>query len=114
MVHISPNGVQAKLIYKTIKTFTLKTDILPDTVRNISLIEVVLSTGKPHQIRAQFGHSGLPIIGDIKYGIASPLINRPAVHAYSLALDHPVTKETLTFKVSYPKDFDRVITRISD
>lgn len=33
-----------------------------------SMLEVILHTGKTHQIRAHLAHIGLPIVGDMKYG----------------------------------------------
>lgn len=33
-----------------------------------SLIKIILKTGRPHQIRAQFSHLGHPLLGDVKYG----------------------------------------------
>ena len=42
-----------------------------DTKNNTSILEVILHTGRTHQIRAHLAHVGLPIIGDGKYGINS-------------------------------------------
>lgn len=36
----------------------------------LSLVEVVISSGKTHQIRAQLAYHGMPILGDEKYGDA--------------------------------------------
>ena len=36
--------------------------------KNLSLLDVVLHTGKTHQIRAHLAFAGLPILGDGKYG----------------------------------------------
>ena len=39
--------------------------------KNYSILEVILHTGRTHQIRAHLAHIGHPIIGDGKYGINS-------------------------------------------
>ncbi len=36
--------------------------------KNLALLEIILHTGKTHQIRAHLSHIGYPIIGDGKYG----------------------------------------------
>ncbi len=40
-----------------------------DTANNTSILEVILHTGRTHQIRAHLAHIGYPIIGDGKYGL---------------------------------------------
>ena len=45
-----------------------------DTVRDLSLLDVELVTGKRHQIRAHLSALGHPVLGDPKYG--DPLVNR--------------------------------------
>lgn len=42
-----------------------------DKKSNTSILEVILHTGRTHQIRAHLAHIGYPIIGDGKYGINS-------------------------------------------
>jgi len=39
-----------------------------DVIRNNTLVKINLKTGRKHQIRAQFAHSGHPVVGDVKYG----------------------------------------------
>ena len=61
-------------------------------------MEVKLETGRHHQIRAQLSAINFPIQGDLKYG--SPRKNRDgsiSLHARSLEIYHPVTKDTLVF-----------------
>ena len=68
-------------------------------VGNYSLLEVTPLTGRKHQIRAQLGFAGLPIVGDLRYGAKQPLDDRSiGLHAYRLAFEHPVRREPLTFE----------------
>ncbi|MGS0694199.1 pseudouridine synthase [Shewanella sp. 0m-4] len=56
-------------------------------------------TGRTHQLRVHCAHHDglhLPIIGDDLYGCKA---NRLHLHAQRLVLNHPVTKERLTFEV---------------
>ncbi|MGE4618296.1 MAG: RluA family pseudouridine synthase [Planctomycetota bacterium] len=72
-----------------------------------SLVEAHLETGRRNQIRVHLGSVGLPIIGDSRYGVTSPWISRPALHAESLAFQHPITLEDLSFQVPFPADIER-------
>ena len=56
------------------------------------LIEITLHTGRYHQIRAQFGAIGHPIIGDAKYG-SKTLSDAIAIHHSFLSFPHPVKDE---------------------
>jgi 23S rRNA pseudouridine1911/1915/1917 synthase len=75
------------------------------------LWEIQLATGRHHQIRAQLGAIGCPILGDTKYGskIKSPhhLI---ALHAWKMNFIHPVDRKTVHLEASIPKEsfFDSV------
>ena len=81
-----------------------------------TLVSVRLHSGRTHQIRVQFSSRKHPLLGDRRYGSS---INCPlALWSYSLAFDHPVTGQRLSF--SYPppdsfpwKDFGEVISRLS-
>lgn len=53
------------------KIITEYTVLEKDIKNNTSLLEIILHTGKTHQIRAHLSHIGYPIIGDGKYGINS-------------------------------------------
>ena len=50
-----------------------------------SLVEVRLVTGRTHQIRVHFAAIGHPVLGDVVYGVKSPLIDRQALHAKKIA-----------------------------
>ncbi len=62
---------------------------------NLSLIRVLLHTGRTHQIRVQFSSRKLPLLGDGKYGSKCNKCS-VALWSYSLSFVHPYTKEKLT------------------
>ena len=68
----------------------------------ISLVKVVLHTGRTHQIRCQFAGRGLPLLGDRKYGGAGEC--ETALWSYCVAFNHPRTGERMTFSVEPPAD----------
>ena len=72
--------------------------------KNISLLDINLKTGRKNQIRVHMKENKTPILGDLKYGEKSKLINRLALHAYKLELINPVTKKLLTFEASMPNE----------
>ena len=67
----------------------------------LSLVEIDLHTGRPHQIRVQFAEIGHPLFGDQKYGRQ---LNQPgqqiALWSREIGLIHPTLKETMTFSSS--------------
>ena len=68
------------------------------------LVEVILHTGRPHQIRAQMSKAGYPIRGDVKYGYKEK--NKTGMihlHCRSMSFIHPVKKEKITI-VAKPPD----------
>lgn len=73
--------------------------------KNISLLDINLKTGRKNQIRVHMKENKTPILGDLKYGEKSKLINRLALHAYKLELVNPITKKLLTFEINMPNEF---------
>lgn len=72
--------------------------------QGLAKIEVILETGRFHQIRAQMAQLGHPLLGDMKYGTeeskeksAALGVKNTALCAYSLDLEHPETKERMGF-----------------
>lgn len=65
----------------------------------ITLFEVEITTGRPHQIRIHLAHAGHPLVGDPLYdvgGVVKPEPGLPGdggylLHAERLAFTHPVT-----------------------
>ncbi len=71
--------------------------------KGYAFVEIVLMTGRYHQIRAQFSALGCPVMGDAKYGsIAKSRAGQIFLHQGRLGLIHPVTKEPLVFEVDPP------------
>ncbi|HRO76357.1 MAG TPA: RluA family pseudouridine synthase [Crocinitomicaceae bacterium] len=69
------------------------------------LVEVELFTGRHHQIRCQLANIGSIIKGDLKYGAKrSNPDGSICLHARTLSIFHPTTKEKLTFTAPVPND----------
>ena len=72
---------------------------------NYTLVELLLETGRTHQIRVHMSHIGHPVLGDHLYGGENVnLIERQALHASRLSFTHPITKEPLEFEAPLPDD----------
>jgi 23S rRNA pseudouridine1911/1915/1917 synthase len=67
-----------------------------------SLLMVRLFTGRHHQIRAQLSASGLPIVGDSKYGIRGLPQDAVCLYSYGLSFTHPVSGQELLLKGNLP------------
>ena len=75
----------------------------------LSLLRLRPETGRTHQLRVHMASIGCPLAGDWLYGEEDPdLIPRPALHAYALDLDHPVTGEHLSLTAPIPADMARL------
>lgn len=68
-----------------------------DKIKNLSLIEVDLHTGRHHQIRVQMEYCNHSIFGDQKYGSRGKG-KQIALWAYKLIIEHPITKEKMSFE----------------
>lgn len=87
----NPLAKEARLSFKVLKRESHRT-----------FIEVILETGRYHQIRAQFAAIGCPLLGDLKYGGPPFLGEGIALHHAFLELPHPITKEKVVFRSDPP------------
>jgi len=92
MVVVDSNGQEARLQFR----------LLQRLLGNKSLLEVNLETGRKHQIRLQLAYSGVPILGDVKYGASSPFPAGIALHARRLEIGHPTRGTPLYFVAPLP------------
>jgi 23S rRNA pseudouridine1911/1915/1917 synthase len=94
-----------------------------------SALQVLPKTGRTHQIRVHLASIGRPVLCDKQYGGRAEisvgeirrelenrevLLNRQALHARRLSLDHPVTGERLTFEAPLPADLERLLVELRE
>lgn len=91
-----PGAKRARLSYRRLKTTGAD-----------SLLEVLLATGRKHQIRLQLAERGWPILGDRKYGSDRRWPAGIALHARRLAIVHPVKGDRLALQAPLPEAWDR-------
>ena len=94
-----------------------------DYLNPMSHVEIQPKTGRTHQIRVHLKSISHPILCEVSYGGGSDriksfhmkhnkilkkiinTINRVALHAFSLEIEHPLKKERMIFSAPLPKDF---------
>jgi 23S rRNA pseudouridine1911/1915/1917 synthase len=99
-----------------------------------TLAEVLIKTGRTHQIRVHCQSIGYPLAIDALYGRRAsfllseikgkkyksgkfsederPLMSRTSLHAARLRFDHPATGERMTFEAPLPKDFAALLNQL--
>ena len=83
------NSKYTKLEYEVLKY---------DEELNLSVLKILLHTGRHHQIRVQLSSRNHSIYGDQKYG-GRGHGKQITLWAYSLKIFHPISKEEMTFHV---------------
>ncbi|WP_353280385.1 RluA family pseudouridine synthase [Wolbachia endosymbiont (group B) of Silvanus unidentatus] len=92
-----------------------------------SLVKCTLETGRTHQIRVHMSHIGHSVVGDQVYGKNSSKsakyaknsdfirnFNRQALHAHTLGLYHPKSKEYMEFASDLPQDIKTLISEFDN
>jgi 23S rRNA pseudouridine1911/1915/1917 synthase len=96
--------------------------------RGLTCLAVSLETGRTHQIRVHMAHIGQPLVGDPLYGrgsrrrrgMADDLAEalrafpRQALHAETLKLVHPGSRQPMRFSAPLPADFEALLQTLRD
>ncbi len=105
-MRVAKSGPMAKSSYKIVEYHN-----------DISQLEIVLHTGKTHQIRVQMAHLSSPVVGDTRYGSpdldqalfsCAQIPRRLYLHACKLSFPHPVSSRKITLKADTPAEFRAV------
>lgn len=96
-----------------------------------SYVRVKLRTGRTHQIRVHFGNKGHLVVGDVFYGgdkapktnskfkkdlanKISKIADRQLLHAKTIKLIHPISKQELQIDSELPQDFQEILKILRD
>lgn len=85
-----------------------------ERLKDATLVELKLETGRTHQIRVHMAYIGFPLIGDYVYGKSSNScgVNEQALHARLLGFKHPRTGEYMEFQAEPPEYFITLIEKL--
>jgi 23S rRNA pseudouridine1911/1915/1917 synthase len=86
-----------------------------EKLKDATLIECQLETGRTHQIRVHMAYIGHPIINDPVYG-PKKIINDfgQMLHAKVIGFYHPKTNEYMEFEAPLPKEFNEILEIIAN
>ena len=80
-----------------------------------TLVEVLLKTGRTHQIRVHMAQIGFPVVGDSTYSSGkNPFgVTSQMLHSHILGFVHPTKNEYMEFVAPIPKYFDDIINELT-
>ena len=77
-----------------------------------AMLQLVLETGRTHQIRVHLSYLGYPLFGDEVYGRRSPDLSRHFLHASTLEFKHPGTDLPVAFESALPLELRDVLQNL--
>jgi len=81
-----------------------------ETMREHALLDILLETGRTHQIRVHLEAIGLPVSGDPVYGVRADLgLERQFLHARRLRFTHPLTHAEVDVSSGLPDDLEAAL-----
>lgn len=100
---VDKDGKKAVTHFKVLKRYS-----------DCTLLEIVIETGRTHQIRVHLSEIGYPIIGDYTYSNGKNRFNIEGqmLHAYKIKFMHPTTKKEVEFVADLPKYFKEIIEKL--
>ena len=107
---VAPDGAPARTGYEVVERF-----------KGFTLLQLVLFTGRQHQVRVHLRSIGHPVVCDGVYGLRGELrlsdvrplrtgeedvilMKRQALHAYRVSFPHPATGRMITVEAPVPED----------
>jgi 23S rRNA pseudouridine1911/1915/1917 synthase len=79
--------------------------------RGFTYLELVLETGRTHQIRVHMSYLNHPLLGDDLYGGNLSLIDRQALHCKKIKFLHPLLGEEMVFTAPIPRDMNDLLLK---
>lgn len=90
---VTDSGKEAITHYEPVKNYG-----------DFTVVNLILETGRTHQIRCHMSHIGHPLLGDDLYGGTLDKINRHALHCGYVSFTHPITGEKIQLTADLPED----------
>ena len=87
-----------------------------DRYNGYSLVELLLETGRTHQIRVHMSQIGFPIVGDDVYSSGkNPFnISSQMLHAKILGFEHPNSKKWVEYEAQVPTYFENIVSKLTE
>lgn len=90
---------------------------IKERYNSFSLVEVLLKTGRTHQIRVHFYAIDHPLIGDPVYQPRrhrkkAKAVNRQMLHSWKISFRHPYSGQRICFTADPPEDFKSVLKQL--
>lgn len=102
---VDKDGKKAVTHFKVLKRYPENT-----------LLELVIETGRTHQIRVHLSEIGYPIVGDYTYSNGKNKfgVEGQMLHANKIKFKHPATNEEVEFKAELPKYFKDILEKLDN